>query len=317
MPSSNPAALHQLQQQPCPPSALRCWAGVALLSLLIVPFHAHSYELDRDDWLQSPSPLYIDRQLRPRYMPLEFARIGKSGNELDPVYAGVEQRKLIEAAEHRNRAELELLLNAGTNPNAVTGPWAKSALIHAVENGDVEMVRILLDAGAFPNQKAGGFTPLGLAAMKGHARIAELLLRAGADPDLKSNDGNTPLYLAARFDHAEVIRALVPFKPDFRAHNRGFIEPMEFNMFVLSERPYFAKFDNNVYDYNGITALGVAALENNVASMKALLEGGAEVGYLDRGYLPAIFFAIFRTHRAATDLLLAHGANPGVLNTNF
>jgi ankyrin len=312
MPSSKPAAFANSY----PSFALPGWLGVILLFWMsTVPTHA--FELDRDEWLQTPPPLYFERDARPRYQPLDFSRIGMSANEQLPVYAGPEQRALIEAAEKGNRTQLEILLKVGINPNAVTGPWDKSALIYAVGNGDVEMVRVLLDAGAYPNQKAGGYTPLGLAAKKGHARIAELLLRAGAYPDLKSNDGNTPLFLAARFDHADVIRVLLPFKPDFRIHNKGFIEPMEFNMFVLSERPYFAKIDLNVYDYNGITALGVAALENNVASLKLLLEGGAEVGYLDRGNLPAIFFAIFRTHRAATDLLLAHGADPGVLSTNY
>lgn len=48
-----------------------------------------------------------------------------------------------------------------------------------------------------------------LAARLGHIDIVELLLSAGADPNLRGFHGWTALHIAKRFDHDQVWRALV------------------------------------------------------------------------------------------------------------
>lgn len=56
-----------------------------------------------------------------------------------------------------------------------------------------KMVQLLLDAGADPNMKTkNGTTALLGAAMEGNAAAAEALLKAGADPSSKSDGGFTP-----------------------------------------------------------------------------------------------------------------------------
>jgi ankyrin repeat protein len=52
-----------------------------------------------------------------------------------------------------------------------------------------------------------GTTPLHLAAAKGHTKIAELLIEAGADVNCKDRDG-TPLDNAVRFKQNEVAELL-------------------------------------------------------------------------------------------------------------
>lgn len=59
-----------------------------------------------------------------------------------------------------------------------------TALLFAARHGDVDSARLLLDAGADVNQSAAdGNSPLVVAAMSGHGRLAEFLLARGADPD--------------------------------------------------------------------------------------------------------------------------------------
>lgn len=286
--------------------------------LLALAGPACAFDPERDAWLLPPDAAGQPAEARRAIDPLEFERIHATGNDREPVYASAGQLALIGAAAGGDRPGLEELLKTGVNPNGKPDRWGKTALMHAVERGDVEMARLLLEAGADPDLKAGGYAPLGKAAIMGHGRVVKTLLKYGADPDLKSIDGNTPLFLAAWLDRVEVVRALLAGGADLRLTSRGFSEPMmPFDMFVLTERPHFANFDLNIRDYNGLTAPGVAALENNAASLRLMLEAGADPNFRDRGLLTPVFYAIYRRHRAAIDLLLAHGADPGVLRTDF
>lgn len=291
-------------------------AGLCL-ALLLAPEPARAYEPERDAWLSREEPTR-PRASRTRE-PLDYARAVATGNTSEPLVARGAEAELIEAARLGDRARAGALLASGVNPNRPTAlPWGERALVLAVERGDVEMTRELLEGGANPDLRGHGFTALGMAAMRGHARIAAMLLQAGANPDLKGADGNTPLFLAARLDRADVVRALLAGGADVRVPSRGFSEPMPpFDMFVMTQRPHFVRSDLNMYDFKGLTPLGVAALENNLASLRLMLEAGADPNFRDAGKLPAVFYAIFRRHRDATDLLVARGADIGTLRDDF
>lgn len=59
-----------------------------------------------------------------------------------------------------------------------------------------------------------GLTALQQAAESGYVSVVELLLRSGADVDLKFTDGRTPLYWAARNGHADVVASLIAHGAD-------------------------------------------------------------------------------------------------------
>lgn len=293
------------------------WPAGALLAGLLLATPLHAYEPERDAWL-APEPAYQPRAGKPRD-PLLFARIAATGNDAEPLAAREREAELIQAAARGDRARVEALLAEGVNPNRPSAlRWGERALVHAVDRGDVEMVRILLEAGAHPDLRGNGHTPLGLAALRGHGRIARLLLRAGADVDLKGADGNTPLFLAAWLDRVEVVRELLPYRPDFTLPNKGYTEPApRFDNFLDTQRPHFYRPDEQLNRYEGLTALGIAALENSVGALGLMLEAGADPHLRDRGGLAPLFYAIYRRHRAAADLLLARGADPGHLRVDF
>ena len=47
------------------------------------------------------------------------------------------------------------------------------------------------------------------AAFQGHVELVQCLVEAGAEKDLSTDDGTTPLTEAARWDHVEVVRYLL------------------------------------------------------------------------------------------------------------
>ena len=91
----------------------------------------------------------------------------------------------------------------------VTGPQ----LLQAASHGDTSKVRTLLSvegAQSFINyQDATGTTPLNMAARRGHAPVAELLIAARCNVDLHDTEGYTPIHRAAFEGHEVVADKLI------------------------------------------------------------------------------------------------------------
>ena len=84
----------------------------------------------------------------------------------------------------------------------------------AAKTGDLAGVQAELDKGVDVDEDdsswgSWGETPLQLAARYSHNEIVELLIDNGADVNAKDVNGNTPLHLAALFGRKEVIELLI------------------------------------------------------------------------------------------------------------
>ena len=79
-----------------------------------------------------------------------------------------------------------------------------------VRAGDLAALQPLLDRGLPPNlRNEQGDSLLMLAAYHGHAPLVAALLRAGADPSLANDRGQTPMAGAAYKGFLDVVRALL------------------------------------------------------------------------------------------------------------
>jgi ankyrin repeat protein len=93
-------------------------------------------------------------------------------------------------------------------------------LLAAVNLGNVEVARRWLDAGADPNGRESiqGWPALLMTVARRHVGLMSMLLDAGADPDVRGPDGQTPLMKAAAgsFADAEIVRVLLAAGADPR-----------------------------------------------------------------------------------------------------
>lgn len=86
------------------------------------------------------------------------------------------------AVSNRRPVVLEALLDAGADPNqsSVMGGYTVTPLMTAVSVGDAECAKILLRHGADPNLRLGNMTALGNARVEGYDNIVRLLIDHGA-----------------------------------------------------------------------------------------------------------------------------------------
>uniref|UniRef100_A0A4X1UX60 ClpB family mitochondrial disaggregase n=1 Tax=Sus scrofa TaxID=9823 RepID=A0A4X1UX60_PIG len=125
-----------------------------------------------------------------------------------------------------------------------------AALVEAARANNVQEVRRLLSQGADVNARHKlGWTALMVAAISRHDSVVQVLLAAGADPNL--GDDFSSVYKTAKEQGVHSLEVLVTREDDF--NNRL----------------------NNRASFKGCTALHYAALADDYRTVKELLDGGA------------------------------------------
>jgi ankyrin repeat protein len=157
---------------------------------------------------------------------------------------------------------------------------AYGGLLDAVRNDDRALAEQLLRNGAKPNEREeDGATPLVWAAMRGNVDMAALLLRSGADPNLTNELGVSPLAIAITNGSGEMAALLLKHRAD-----------------------------PNVSRENGETPLMIAARLGRVDIMKGLLASGANVNAREKKFgQTALMWAAGNTE--ALQMLVNGGAD--------
>lgn len=119
-----------------------------------------------------------------------------------------------------NTAVIQMLLKAGANINHKNndGQTPLSQVLSA-DSVDAGTALFLIRAGADVNTRdAHKSTPLHLAAQAGITSVARELLRDSAGIDAEDEDNRTPLFLAIRYNHPDIVRLLAASGASMTGH---------------------------------------------------------------------------------------------------
>ncbi|CAM9401675.1 unnamed protein product, partial [Ectocarpus fasciculatus] len=147
-----------------------------------------------------------------------FTRLMDAGADGSAGWRGCRGRTLLGAAACGNESEVmvKALLTGGakSDVNVLFGAKHESALHVAAARGAEAASELLMMAGADPNLRDGktaaSSSPLHVAAEAGHDRVIGILVRNGAQVDAANGfQRRTPLHLAAAKGHALCISELL------------------------------------------------------------------------------------------------------------
>lgn len=121
------------------------------------------------------------------------------------------QLELLKAVEREDINKVKGLLEAAVSVN-VQDHNGFSPLFSAAESNNKDMAALLIAHGAYINIQSTasvGFTPLSIAAIRGHTEIVNMLLKKGANPHLKDDIfGQTALDVAKKAGYQEIVNLL-------------------------------------------------------------------------------------------------------------
>jgi hypothetical protein len=159
---------------------------------------------------------------------------------------------------------------------------AVKTLVEVVLDGDTETVAAMLRDRAAPDGRVGGTTALYTAAAQGYTDIALLLLKAGADPNLRSGDQTegTPLCAAACHGYLEIVDGLLAHGADPNLREDEWWSPLRWaaaHGHVEVARALLAA----GADPNLGAPLAEASRRGSLGVARVLLEHGASLGEPD------------------------------------
>ncbi|XP_076239069.1 no mechanoreceptor potential C isoform X1 [Calliopsis andreniformis] len=173
------------------------------------------------------------------------------------------------AVENAKPAVVETLLGYGAEVHVRGGKLRETPLHIAarVPDGD-RCALMLLKSGAGPNLTTDdGQTPVHVAASHGNLATLLLLLEDGGDPMFKSKNGETPLHLACRGCKADVVRHLIQFVKEKKGQETATAYVNSVTNEGASALHYAAQIEPSEVETPG----------DDRAVVRALLEGGADV----------------------------------------
>ena len=154
---------------------------------------------------------------------------------------------------------------------------------------------------------------------QGDTGAAELLLKAGMDPDTreKGEGGRTGLIFSVIFGHIDITKLLLAHGADIHArdsvfHLTPFLWAAQEGETVTMKILVKAGSDVNDRGINNQTALMLAAANGHVETVKTLLDLGAEVNAKNSFGATALYDAVRTLRPEVAEVLLEKGADVNV-----
>jgi len=214
---------------------------------------------------------------------------------------------------------LRRLLLQVRHPNAKDSR-GNSALSYAVMSGDADLVSRLLQRGADPNLvTSAGRRPIHWVNFYREDTwpVVDVLLKRGAKPDVRNNDGATPLMLAAEAPSVRAALKLLSAGADASARDKSGTSVLYYA--TRTDAPELVRAllrrgaQVNVANKDGETPLGRAVTVGASETVHLLLASGARIRWEGDHGIPLFASAVVSGSPAIVRTLLARGANPYVV----
>ena len=225
-------------------------------------------------------------------------------------------RTASECSKKENHLELEGYINS-------------AALLCSIQRGDSDSVEILLSRCSSFQPDADDNTAAHIAAQKGNVLIIEQLIKKSVFDieniaSMKNSNLDTPLHLAAKEGHAQVVSLLLNtcngyqiatmeqnmqgYAPIHLAALKGHLSIIQ--QIVNAEPPNSSISAVNARDKSNATALHLACFNGNVKVVEFLLAKGSDVNACQLQNKTPLHFAMVTVRIDVIQLLLECGADP-------
>ena len=196
--------------------------------------------------------------------------------------------------------------------------WAENIKIEiAAQDGDMPTLRQLIKAN--PSLVSSKYyigthwTPLHVAAAKGHEDAAAFLLISGADINAKDSEGQTSLHYAALYGNKDVVDLLLANKADVNLFDAAIVGDLEKVTTMIKANPDLV----SSRDAIGMTSLHWAAAAGHSDVIEYLLANKADVNVAGgKGGATPLDNAAAYGHKEAVEVLIAHKANVNARRSN-
>ncbi len=174
-----------------------------------------------------------------------------------------------------------------------------------------EVVKMLVEAGANINLKGqDGYTALMCAAMAGYTDSTQALIEAGADLDAIDDEGNTAMMLAQASRHPKIVRLLKQAGASEEGMNEIALIQAAGDGNIEQVRALIQVGANVNHRIIDSTALCNAAAQGHYEIVRMLIEAGADVNKrASEGYFNPLLYAAYEGYLDIVRALVEAGAD--------
>ena len=265
--------------------------------------------------------------------PLHIAVMGGCSNDflLQLVYSGADvnatnmynETALLHACNKGNTDAIYILLNAGADPNIAN--YGGNTGLHMAADGECskEAMQAIIAHGANVNAvDQRNSTALMRTSNDGHEDTTNVLLNAGADPNIADANGKTSLHhaIVGRCNE-RIVQAIVDKGADVNARDiksrTALLSASHFGYEHAIRILLKAGADPNIADENGETCLHHAVLgECSKEVLRKMLDQGANVNATCNMSHTALMLALHQRNSDAINVFLNAGINPFIADGN-
>jgi ankyrin repeat protein len=222
---------------------------------------------------------------------------------------------LVAALEESFLDGATMLLKYGADPNLASGSEPESPLAMAIFDNKTNFIHLLLTYGGDPNHLMtnGNTVLIGAINRKTSKKLIDLLLDYGSDPNGKNREGKTPLFEAIQLSRVDIVTTLLDHgaNPNLPGP-KHMLWPSTYQpacLEILLTRGADAKKTPGVME--------LAASINNIDSVRILLKAGVDPNAKKDGTYTPLCTAIRDNRADIFQLLLANGADPNVMASEY